>query len=228
MMTLNFENLDQLPPRIERPGHDPRAVSPGILHIGLGNFHRAHQALYLHDLMGCGLAMDWGILGAGVMPSDAQMRSDLEAQDWLFTVVEQDAEQETARICAAMTGFVPVAPDHAPMRSAMEDPAIRIVSLTVTEGGYFLDSSGQPDLAHAALQADIRSPDTPATAFGAIVAGLRARRDAGQAPFTVMCCDNLPHNGVITKTLIQAIAEAQDPKLGAWIGENVSFPNAMV
>lgn len=225
---LSAATLNALDPRIAVPSYDRTAVRPGILHVGLGNFHRAHQALYLDDLMARGAGLDWGILGAGVMPGDAQMRADLEAQDWLFTVLEQDADTEAARIAGAMTGFVQVTPDHRAIRAALRDPAIRILSLTVTEGGYFLDAAGSPDLGHAALRADIAAPESPGTVFGAIVAGLRDRHAAGAAPFTVMCCDNLPHNGSVTRRLVTGIAREQDTSLGDWIDAEVAFPNSMV
>lgn len=227
-MRLSTAKLASLDPRISVPRYDRQAVRPGILHVGLGNFHRAHQALYLDDLMAAGKGLDWGILGAGVMPGDAQMRVDLEAQDWLFTVLEQDADHEAARIAGAMTGFVEVTPDHRAIRAALRDPAIRILSLTVTEGGYFLDAAGAPDLGHGALRADIATPESPATVFGAIVAGLRDRRAAGQPPFTVMCCDNLPHNGDVTRQLVTSIARTQDAALGTWVSAEVAFPNSMV
>lgn len=225
---VSCTTLRSLSPVMMVPQHDLGALRAGILHIGLGNFHRAHQAIYLDDLMAAGRASDWAILGAGVMPGDAAMRADLAAQDWLFTVVEQDAEFEAARICGALSGFVEIAPNHAPLVAALADPAIRIVSLTVTEGGYFLDSRDQPDLAHPSLVADAAAPDTPTTAFGAIVAGLRARRAANLPAPTVMSCDNLPHNGTITRQVIMGLAEAQDPALAAWIADNVRFPNSMV
>jgi len=227
-MRLSMETMGNLDARIHVPRHDHSTVTAGILHIGIGNFHRAHQAVYLDDLMATGSGHDWGILGAGVLPADAAMRTDLSAQDWLFTVVEQDADTESARICGAMTGFVDVAPHHGPLRTAMADPGIRIVSLTVTEGGYFLDTAGNPDLDHPALKADIANPNAPTTAFGAIVAGLRHRRAASLPAFTVMCCDNLPHNGDVTRKLVVGIAEAQDRTLAAWILSEARFPNGMV
>ena len=225
---LSATNLHALAPRLSVPRYDRATLRPGILHVGLGNFHRAHQAVYLDDLMARGEGQDWAILGAGVMPGDAKMRADLAAQDWLFTIVEQDAEQETARVVGAMAGFLEITPDHHAIRTALRDPAIRILSLTVTEGGYFLDAGGAPDLGHAALRADIADPESPVTVFGAIVAGLRERRAAGQRPFTVMCCDNLPHNGDVTRRLIAGIAAEQDRGLADWIGAEAAFPNSMV
>lgn len=226
---LSEANLDKLKPQIARPGYSRAGVTPGILHVGLGNFHRAHQAVYLDDLIATGRAPDWGILGAGVMPGDAAMRADLEGQDWLYSVSEQDADGDAVRVIGAMTGFLPVQPGHGAIIGALEDPRIRILSLTVTEGGYFMDpSKGGFDAEHPSIRADIASPDQPTTVFGAIVAGLRGRRAAGAKPFTVMCCDNLPHNGAVTRGAVLGVAEAQDPDLAKWIADNVAFPNGMV
>jgi mannitol 2-dehydrogenase len=211
------------------PRYDRAKVTPGIVHIGLGNFHRAHMAVYLDDLMNRGLALDWGILGAGVRPADAATRQAMLAQDCLSTVIELDPAGKTARRVGAMVGFVEVAPDNAPLIAAMTDPRIRIVSLTVTEGGYFISAeTGAFDTTAPAILADAQNPDRPATAFGAIVAALKARRAAGTPPFTVMSCDNLPGNGHVTQAAVTGLARLSDPELANWIDENVAFPNGMV
>ncbi|WP_112874681.1 mannitol dehydrogenase family protein [Paracoccus endophyticus] len=210
------------------PSYDRAALTPGIVHFGLGNFHRAHQAVYLDRLMNAGLGLDFAIVGAGVMPSDARMRDVLAAQDHLYTVVEQSAAAFQARVLGATVDYLPPG-DPARTIAALADPAIRIVSLTITEGGYFIDAAtGHFDPAHPAIAADAAHPDAPATVFGLIVAGLRARRDAGSPPFTVMCCDNIPHNGVVTREAVVETARLSDPRLADWIAANVAFPNGMV
>ena len=230
-MTTRLANaaLDSLPQGVSAPGHDHAALTAGILHVGMGNFHRAHQAVYVDEAIAkCG-ATDWGILGSGVMPADAQMRADLEAQDFLYSVTQEDAETAQTRVVGSMTGFLPVEKGHAPIRQALADPAIRIVSMTLTEGGYFIDSAtGRFGEDHPSIRADIARPDRPETIFGALVAALRDRRAAGQSPFTVMCCDNLPHNGVVTRNAVLGVARAQDEALADWIADNVAFPNGMV
>ncbi len=211
------------------PLYDRSKVTPGIVHIGLGNFHRAHLAVYLDDLMNAGLAMDWGILGAGVRPADARMREAMLAQDCLSTVIELDPAGKTARRVGAMVGFIEVAPDNGPLIAAMTNPAIRIVSLTVTEGGYFIDAeTGSFDTGAPEIVADAANPQGPTTAFGAIVAALKARRAAGTPPFTVMSCDNLPGNGHVTEAAVVGTARLSDPALADWIAANVAFPNGMV
>jgi mannitol 2-dehydrogenase len=183
--------------KVAMPTYDRTRLTPGIVHIGLGNFHRAHQAVYLDDLFAMGQGMDWAILGAGVRAGDARMRDALMSQDCLSTVIELDPNGRSARRIGAMIDFIDVQDDNAALIAAMADPAIRIVSLTVTEGGYFIDAmTGAFDPHHPDIVADAADPK--ATAFGAIVAALRHRRAAGIPAFTVMSCDNLPGNGQVT------------------------------
>ena len=226
---LSLATLGQLGPSVSVPGYRRDELSPGIVHIGLGNFHRAHQAVYLDDLFAMGEGHDWAILGAGVRPGDAAMRDALLAQDCLSTVIELDPAGRSARRVGAMTGFVAVEPENAALIAAMSDPAIRIVSLTVTEGGYFVDAAtGRFDPAAPEIAADAARPEAPATAFGAILAALKARRAAGHAPFTVMSCDNLPGNGHVTRDAVVGLARLFDPELADWVAANVAFPNGMV
>ena len=213
----------------DQPSYDRSNLRQGIVHIGVGNFHRAHMAVYLDDLFALGRDQDWAILGAGVRPTDAAMRGMLAAQDFRSTVIELDPAGPKARIIGSMTGFVPVEPDNRALIAAMSAASIRIVSLTVTEGGYYIDpATGQFDPSHPDMQADALAPDRPATAFGAIIAALKARKTAGTPPFTVMSCDNLPGNGHVARNAIKGLAALSDPGLAAWIQANVAFPNGMV
>ena len=228
-MKLSTAALSALPAGIARPAYDRSALTPGIVHIGLGNFHRAHQAVYLDDLFNLGEGHDWALIGAGVRPTDARMRDLLAAQDNLTTVIELDPAGNRARVTGAMIDFVPVEPDNAALIARMSDPAIRIVSLTVTEGGYYVDpATGVFDPTHPDIVADGKTPARPATAFGAILAALKARRAAGTAPFTVMSCDNLPGNGHVTRDAVVGLARLSDPALADWVAAHVAFPNAMV
>jgi mannitol 2-dehydrogenase len=209
------------------PAYDRSKLTPGIVHIGLGNFHRAHMAVYLDDLFAKGLCHDWAILGAGVREGDARMRDALKAQDCLSTVIELDPKGKSARRIGSMIDFLPVEPDNAALIAAMSRPEIRIVSLTVTEGGYFINpATGQFDPMHPEIVDDAVDPHK--TAFGAIIAALKARKAAGVKPFTVMSCDNLPGNGHVTKAAVMGLAGLEDPDLAYWIGDNVAFPNGMV
>ncbi|WP_137109815.1 mannitol dehydrogenase family protein [Rhodobacter sp. SY28-1] len=212
---------------VQMPAYDRSSLTPGIVHIGLGNFHRAHMAVYLDDLFGMGMDHDWAILGAGVREGDARMRDALKAQDCLSTVIELDPKGKSARRVGSMIDFLPVQADNAALIAAMARPEIRIVSLTVTEGGYFINpATGEFDPSHPEIVAD--SADPHRTAFGAIIAALKARRAAGEQPFTVMSCDNLPGNGLVTKAAVVGLARINDSALADWIAANVAFPNGMV
>ena len=210
-----------------RPAYARGDISPGILHFGVGNFHRAHQANYLDRLFSTGHGRDWGIVGAGVMDGVRKARDLLAAQDWLTTVVEQEAQQSEAHVIGSMVDYVE--PGNVPaIVAALADPAIRIVSLTITEGGYFLDAADRFDPTHQAIAADGRSPEAPRTVFGLLVAGLKARRIAGHAPFTIMSCDNIPHNGQVTRNAVCGLATLSDPAFADWIRDTIAFPNGMV
>ncbi len=226
---LRRDTLDRLAGRVAVPGYDSAALRPGIVHIGLGNFHRAHQAWYTHRLMQMGLAQDWAIIGAGVRPGDSAMRDRLAAQDWLTTLIELDPAGHSAEVTGAMVDFVPVTDGHAALIARMAAPDIRIVSLTVTEGGYFIDpATGGLDTSHPEIAHDAAHPDTPRTAFGAIIAALRARRASGAGPFTGLSCDNLQGNGAILRQTVLGLARLSDPGLAAWIEAECSFPDSMV
>ena len=225
---LSLQTLDDLPEGVSRPSYQRSELTPGILHIGVGNFHRAHQQVYLDRLFETGRDLDWAFVGAGLMPFDTKVRDTLKAQDYLATVVAQEAESSTARITGALVDFVePGDPEKIVERLA--DPAIRIVSLTVTEGGYFVDpSTGEFDPNNPKIAADANNLEAPQTVFGVILKALKNRRDAGQTPFTVMSCDNLPHNGRVARDAVMGLAKKADPEFAAWVGENVAFPNGMV
>lgn len=215
--------------RASDPSYDRGSLTPGIVHIGVGNFHRSHMAVYLDDLFALGEDRDWAIIGAGVRPADARMRDALQSQDFLSTVIELAPQGRQARRVGAMIDFIAVDPSNAPLIAAISRPEIRIVSLTVTEGGYFIDpATGRFDPTVPDVVADGHTPDRPVTAFGAIICALRARRDAGIAPFTVLSCDNLPGNGHAAKAATVGLARLSDPSFAEWIDTHVSFPNTMV
>jgi len=227
-VALSLASLPKLPERVARPGYARADLSPGILHFGIGNFHRAHLQIYLDRLMNAGRDRDWSIVGAGVTPYDVKMRDALSGQDWLSTVVEQSAGKSEARVTGVMTDFLPPMDTRA-IVAALADPRIRIVSLTVTEGGYFVNPAlGKFDPESPAIVADAKNPDDPKTVFGLILAGLKARRAAGTAPFTVMSCDNVPHNGKVCRDAVAGLAAAQEAGFAGWVRDTVAFPNAMV
>lgn len=226
---LSDANLSELPAGILTPTYDRADLKPGIVHIGLGNFHRAHQAWYLHRLMQVGLAHDWAIIGAGVRSIDEEQRLKLAAQDYLTTLIELSPEGSRAEVVGSMIGYVPVQSGNGHLIAQMAAPEIRIVALTVTEGGYYIDPVTKGfDAAHPDILLDAANPNAPTTAFGAMVAALRVRRDNGAGPFTGMSCDNVQGNGDILRQTVVSLARLSDRILADWIDENCSFPNSMV
>ncbi|MGV8831149.1 MAG: mannitol dehydrogenase family protein [Devosia sp.] len=225
---LSAHTLDAISATAAVPGYRRSDLSAGIVHFGVGNFHRAHQAVYLDDLFATGADHDWALVGAGVRPSDEAMRQQLLAQDWLTTVVEQEADSSSARVTGAMIDYIRPG-DSAAVIERLADPAIRIVSLTITEGGYYIDPASQKfDPSHPDIVFDAANMAAPKTAFGLILAGLLRRRAAGIAPFTVMSCDNIPGNGHVTENAVIGLAALVDAALATWVRANVAFPNGMV
>jgi mannitol 2-dehydrogenase len=225
---LSSATLSALPANVAVPAYERSALKAGIVHFGVGNFHRAHQAVYLDELFNAGLDQDWAITGAGVFEGEKRGRAVLEAQDWLTTVVEQDDGHMQARVTGAMIDFL-VPGDADAIVAQLAEPATRIVSLTITEGGYFIDpASGKFNPTHPDILADASSPDSPRTVFGLILAGLRRRKAEGTPPFTVMSCDNIPHNGRVTSDAVHGLALLSDEDFAVWIKDNVAFPNGMV
>ena len=229
LIPLSNESLASLPSHIKRPLYDRSALTAGIVHIGLGNFHRAHQAWYLHRLMQSGQALDWAIIGAGVRSYDQAQREKLASQDYLTTLIELDPKGRSAEVCGSMIDYVPIQDGNAPLIERMAQADIRIVALTVTEGGYYIDpvtkgfDANHPDIIH-----DAANPDKPRTAFGAMIAALRIRRAAGLGPFTGQSCDNLQGNGEILRQTVVSLARMSDPVLAEWINDACTFPNSMV
>ena len=212
------------------PQYDRASLRVGIVHVGVGNFHRSHQAMYLDRLMNAGQALDWAICGVGVLSSDARMRDVLAAQDGLYTLVLKYPDgREEPRVIGSIAEYLFAPDDPEAVIARLADPAVRIVSLTVTEGGYAVnDATGEFDTSLPAIAADLEPGAVPSTVFGLVTAGLARRREAGIPPFTIMSCDNMQGNGLVARIAFTAFARAKDPGLGEWIAANVAFPNAMV
>ncbi|HCJ29704.1 MAG TPA: mannitol dehydrogenase [Pseudomonas sp.] len=230
-MKLKRQNLPQLPTHTARPAYVLDKVTAGIAHIGVGGFHRAHQAAYTDALMDTGEGLEWGICGIGTRADELSMRDALASQDYLYTLVELDDRPETeVRVIGSIRDMLLITRDGSETVVArLADPAIRIVSLTITEGGYCLDdSTGRFNAALPQIRHDLENPRSPISVFGLLCAALARRRSEGNGPFTVMSCDNLPHNGDVTRKATLAFANLVDTDLASWIERNVSFPNAMV
>jgi len=221
--------LKKPPKNVKCPTYDRASLQPGILHIGVGNFHRSHQALYMDDLFESHGVKDWAILGVGIMAQDADMNRALNAQDRLYTLVEKSGNNASARIIGSLKEYVFGCEKPEDVFKKMANPEIKIVSLTATEGGYcFHQGTGELDLKNPGVQNDLKNPDSPRTIFGYLAEGLDRRRKAGAAPFTVLSCDNLQHNGEVAKRTLLAFCNQDRPDLAKWIERNVAFPNCMV
>ncbi|MDR2614589.1 MAG: mannitol dehydrogenase family protein, partial [Candidatus Accumulibacter sp.] len=227
-MRLSEKNLSRLPANVQGPSYDRSRVTASIVHLGLGAFHRAHQALMTEAVLASG-DLSWGIVGAGMQSSG--MRDALKPQDCLYTVTEFGADSEETRVVGAIVDVLGGAEDAEKIRllARMSDAATRIVSITATEKGYYLDhATGKLQLEAPAIVADLAHPSVPRTVPGLVVYALRNRRAAGVPPFTVLSCDNLPHNGKLARAAVLAFAREVDADLAAWIEEEVSFPCTMV
>jgi mannitol 2-dehydrogenase len=228
MTALSEANLDSL--TIAGLRYDRSQVSVGIVHFGVGGFHRAHQAMYVDQLMEQGEAFDWGICGVGVMPFDLRMREAMDAQDCLYTLVQKDRGGGwQPKIVGSIVEYRYAPDDPEAVIEKMADPATRIVSLTVTEGGYnFHPVTGKFDESNPAVQADLAPGAVPATTFGLITEALVRRRARDVAPFTIMSCDNIQGNGHMAQEVFTAFARLRDTELGEWVASTVCFPNSMV
>ena len=215
---------------VPAPRYDRAAITVGIVHFGVGGFHRAHQAMYVDRLMEQGLGGEWGICGVGVMPSDQRMRDVMRAQDCLYTLVLKDPESGwQPRVIGSIVDYRYAPDDPDAVVELMAAPTTRIVSMTVTEGGYnFSSLTGEFDAGNPAVQADLQPGAVPATTFGLVTEALARRRERGLDPFTVMSCDNIPGNGEMARTVFSAFASLRDPELGRWVHEEVRFPSSMV
>lgn len=209
------------------PSYDRTALVPAVVHLGVGGFHRAHQALYLDELAERGISTEWGIVGVGFRRR--RMKEALAPQDWLYTVVQRDAEEVHARVVGAMVDYMFAPDDPEAVLCRLTDPRTRIVTLTVTGGGYEVGPAPAASQADdGALAAEARSPSAPATVLDYIVEGLRRRRERGHRPFSVLSCDNVPANGTVARTAVVSSARLRDPELAGWIDANVAFPSSVV
>ena len=226
---LNANTLGSLGQKARLPLYDRSAVRAGIVHIGVGGFHRAHQAVYIDDLLNQGEALDWGICGVGLLPRDARMRDVMRAQDSLYTLVlkHPDGNWEP-RVIGSIVDYLYAPDDPDAVIEKMAEPSVRIVSLTVTEGGYNIDPvTHEFDLSVPGVAADLRN-DQPVTVFGFVTEALARRRRRGLAPFTVMSCDNVAGNGHVARQAFIGFARAKSPDLAEWLENVARFPNSMV
>ena len=216
---------------VNKIGYDRSDVSAGILHIGIGNFHRAHEEFYTNELIAADKNQQaWGICGAMLLPQDENMFERLKSQDgkYTLTICGRDGRDSCHEI-GSLVELIWSQETPQKLIDKIADPAIRIISLTITEGGYNIDkATGKFDLSDEAVRTDIKNPSSPKTVFGYVAEGLRRRRDAGSGPITILTCDNLQHNGDTARKAFMTFFKAQDSDLAQWAEKNVTFPNSMV
>jgi mannitol-1-phosphate/altronate dehydrogenase len=232
MIELNEGTLSRLPSNVATPSYDRTQLKRGIAHFGVGNFHRAHQAFYIDRCLALPDQSDWGIVGIGLAGGDrGRKKADqFLSQDCLYSLTIAPAKGDTTvRVIGAQLDYLLAPEQPADVLRLLTDPALRIVTLTITEGGYHVDpESGvfvtdHPDVVH-----DLSGGGDPRTVFGFVIEGLVRRRSAGTKPFTVVSCDNLRHNGEVARAAFVGFARARDHELGTWIDANVMFPNSLV
>src|SRR5438105_10372556 len=226
---LSDASLTAIADRVPVPTYDRASVRRSIVHLGVGGFHRAHMAVYLDDLAEQRITTDWGERGVGLLPGDQRMADALLPQNCLYTVVERAATGDVPRVVGSLGEYVFAPANSERVLGMLTEPATRIVSLTITEGGYLVDDkTGVFDASNAAVQQDVHSTDAPRTVFGYLCSALERRRHAGTPPFTVLSCDNLQGNGSVARTAVVSFARLRDAALANWIDANVAFPNGMV
>ncbi|MEQ3549332.1 mannitol dehydrogenase family protein [Pseudonocardia nematodicida] len=218
---------------VDVPGYDRDGIRAGIVHIGVGGFHRAHLAMYVDALLTAGEARDWGICGVGVLDADDRMRDVLHAQNGLYTLVRKEADGSLApRVVGSLVEYLYAPGDPEAVIEKIASPDTKIVSLTITEGGYAIDQkTGEFDPEFPGIRADLEamaSGKPPSTAFGLVVEALARRRERGTGPLTIMSCDNMQGNGDTARRVFTGVAQQRDAELGKWVAEQVTFPNSMV
>jgi mannitol 2-dehydrogenase len=212
-------------PTVVIPTYDRGALTPGVVHIGVGGFHRAHQAVYFDELARLG-DTGWGVVGVGLRrPEMGQVLSD---QYGLFSVVERGRDGDHVRVVGSMIQYLFAPDDPTAVVATLAAASTQLVTLTVTGSGYLVDSDGQFQADDDGVQHDLSQPGCPKTMVGFVTEGLRRRRESGLGPFTVLSCDNLPDSGAAARTAITSYARLLDPALAEWIDTNVSFPSSMV
>jgi len=232
MNELRESTLATLPSNVATPSYDRSHLKRGIAHFGVGNFHRAHQAFYVDRCLALPDQSDWGIVGIGLAGGErGRKKADqFRSQDCLYSLTIAPANGDTSvRVIGAQLDYLLAPEQPAEVLELLTDPALRIVTLTITEGGYHVDPetgvflTDHPDIAH-----DLSGDSDPRTVFGFVTEALARRRSAGTNPFTVVSCDNLRHNGEVARAAFVGFASALDQELGAWIDSTVMFPNSLV
>ena len=229
-LQLNQKNLAHLSERIPIPTFNRNILKTGMVHIGVGGFHRAHQAYYTNKLLERFDAPEWAICGIGIRKGDQKIHDVLKKQDGLYTLIVKHPDGKIEpQIIGSISDFLLGVDNPVSVIERMADPSTKIVSLTITEGGYnFNPSTGEFDFENPDIQHELKHPESPKTVYGFLTASLKKRRDAGLPAFSIMSCDNIQHNGDVARNMLLSFAKRQDASLANWIEKEVCFPNSMV
>jgi len=229
-LKLNAQNLSKLADRLPVPKYDRSSLKKGIVHIGVGGFHRSHQAYYIHQLLEKHSATEWAICGVGLREADRMMANVMNAQDGLYSLVTQHPGGKVdSEVIGSITEYILAVDNPQSVIDRMAHRDTKIVSLTITEGGYnFNSTTGEFDFENPDIQHDLVHLEMPKTVYGYLMAALRLRYANGLAPFTLLSCDNIQHNGDMLRKMLLAFATKQDVEMADWIAREVSFPNSMV
>jgi mannitol 2-dehydrogenase len=226
---LRDATLPKLPEIIQCPSYDRSRTLPSLVHIGVGGFNRSHLAVYLDDLLARDNQKRWGEFGVGLLPADKQLNAALTQQDYLYGLMLFDTGQESYRIVGSLVGHLYAPESTEAVLERLTSPDCAIVSLTVTEGGYFIeDSSGRFLADHENIRHDLEHPDSPRTWLGYVAEAANRRMKTGAAPFTLLSCDNLQANGAAARKALLSFGEMRSATLRKWMETNISFPNSMV
>ena len=229
-LKLNNGNLSAISERISTPKYNRSIIKTGIVHIGIGGFHRAHEAFYTDQLLQDETVKDWGICGVALLEFDTKIYNTLKEQDGLYTLIVKELDGTlTKRVIGSIVEML-YAPEN-PMRviEKMARPDVKIISLTITEGGYnYNEATGEFNFENTAIQHDLENPQAPKTIFGYLTQALKMRKEKGLKGITIQSCDNIQGNGHMIEKMLLSYVKVAEPTLVSWIKENVSFPNAMV
>jgi len=229
-LSLNNSTLSSFPTSISVPRYNRQSLKAGIVHVGVGGFHRSHQAFYTDNYINHTGDLSWGICGIGLREADRAIKQSLEAQDYLYSLLVKHPNGKTdTQIIGCLTDFLLAPDDPEAVINKMAAEETQIVSLTITEGGYNYDpSTGEFDFSNPDIKHDLANPNKPKLIFGYLAAALDRRRKSGQKPFTVQSCDNVQHNGDVIRKMLVTYISSYDSELADWVANQVSFPNAMV
>ena len=230
MIQLNQDNIKEIVKQIPCPSYIRQTLKTGIVHIGVGGFHRSHQAYYIHQLLEKYNTLEWGICGVGLRETDRKIFNVLKKQDGLYTLIIQKPDGSiSSEVIGALKEMLLAVDNPNLVVERMAHSDTKIVSLTITEGGYnFNPQTGEFNFKNADVQHELIHPDEPKTVFGYLTAALKKRQSNGLPPFTILSCDNIPHNGDVACQMLLAFAQKQDIELAEWIQKEVAFPNTMV